>query len=119
MVDLGVRAGHPLGVRRRAVAPRGALLGELAQPGHLVVARRARERRQARRDQLRGRTRTRAERGGPLDHAGVAGEAAGLLGPRAQVGAGRAGSQPSMSSRLRRARTAASAVASGGGPGVA
>ena len=75
-----------------------ALLGDLAQVLHLgqrlaVRTRRARERRQVRRHERQVERRRPADLGRPLDDARVAGEAAGLLGTRAQVRPG-GGRQP-------------------------
>ena len=58
------------------------------------MARRARERRQVGGHQREVEGALAPELGRPLDHPGVAGEAAGLLGPRAQVGAGRGREPP-------------------------
>ena len=83
--------------RALAVAAAATVLGDLAQVLHLgqrlAVGLGARERRQVRRDERQVERRRPADLGGPLDDARVAGEAAGLLGARAQVGAG-GGRQP-------------------------
>ena len=87
----GIVVRRPLAVR--AVTAVRALLDDAAEVLHLGQPVRARERRQRRGDERQ------VEGGGPpdlrrqLDDAGIAGEATGLLGARAQVGAGR-GRQP-------------------------
>ena len=87
--QLRVGAGHPLTIGRAVALGPGRLLGHQApEVAHLVEAVGARERRQVRGDQPQVERALEAELGGPLHHTGVAGEAAGLLGPRAQVGAG-------------------------------
>ncbi len=103
VVDLGAGAGLPLGasgVRRPGpVAVEAALLGELAQPRHLVVARRARERRQVRGHQLRGRRRTRGRwppPGRPHPGSGRSG------GPARPPSAGGPRPRPAASRRSRR-----------------
>ena len=87
-------ASGPL-ARPGAVAAGGAPLGQLPQPAHLGVAGGAGTGRQVGRHQRQVEGARPAELGGPLHHAGVAGEAAGLLGARAQVGGGR-GRQPAV-----------------------
>ena len=72
-----------------AVATAGPVLDDAAQVLHLGQPVRARERRQRRGDERQVERRRPADLGGQLDDAGVAGEAAALLGARAQVGAGR------------------------------
>ena len=64
-------------------------LGQLPQPRHLVVAGRAREGGQVGGHQVQVEGALAAQRGRPLHHPRVAGEAAGLLVARAQVGTGR------------------------------
>ncbi len=68
-----------------AVAAPGALLGHPAEVLHLGEPGRARERRQLRRDERQVERRRPADLGRPLDHARVAPEPLGLLGPRAQM----------------------------------
>jgi hypothetical protein len=94
VVDLGPRPGDPFGVAR-PVAALGALFGEPTQEPHLVEAVGARVGRQLGGNEVEVEGARPAQLGGPLDHAGVASEAAGLLGPGPQVGAGRGG-QPSV-----------------------
>ena len=94
VVDLGPGPGMA-GRVAGPVAPDGALLGQVPQPAHLGVAGGGRPRRQVGRHQGQVEGAVPAQLGGPLDHAGVAGEAAGLFGPAAQVGRGR-GRQPAV-----------------------
>ena len=75
---------------RRSGGGRPPRRGGAGTPSRRAPSR-ARERRQVRAPPAPGRTRTRGRARRPLDHAGVAGEPAGLLGARAQVGAGDAG----------------------------
>jgi hypothetical protein len=87
VVDLGsdpVREGVP-------VAEAGAPPGQLPQVGHLVVAGRARERREVGGDELEVEGALAPQRRRPGDRSRVAGEAAGLLVARAQVGPGGGG----------------------------
>ena len=93
VVDLRVGALGMLALAW-AVAPLGASPGDRAQPAHLVVTRRARERRQVGRDQREVERARAAELGRGFDHAGVAREPAGLLGARAQVRAAAARQPP-------------------------
>ena len=73
-----------------AVALPGAVFDEAAEVLHLAQHRPgARERRQRRGDERQVERRRPADLGGQLDDAGIAGEAAALLGARAEVGAGR------------------------------
>ena len=89
-------AGHGREIRRQnggvrrsgAVAGLGALFGEVAEEGHLVVAGRAGERRQVRGHQVQVEGALAAQGGGPFDRPRVAGEAPGLLVARTQVGPG-------------------------------
>ena len=92
VVDLGPGPGHPLGVRVARTAQRArarsAGAGSAARrspagPGSPAGAARPGA----------GRRRTPPQLGGPFDHTGPAGEAAGLLGSRAQAG-GRGRRQP-------------------------
>ena len=76
--------GRPL-----AVAAAAAVLDEPAEVLHLGQPVGARERRQRRGDERQVERRRPPDLGGQLDDAGVAGEAAALLGARAEVGAGR------------------------------
>ncbi len=95
MLDLPVGARHPLGAPL-AVALPGAFGGEAAQVGHLGEAVGARGTAAASgRHELQVEGAGPAQLGRPLDRAGPAGEAAGLLVARAQVGAG-AGRQPAV-----------------------
>ena len=94
VADLAPGARHPLGLGR-AVAGPGALDGETAQEGGLVEAVGARVRRQLRRHQRQAEGALRPEPGRGLGRSGVAGEAAGLLGAGAQVGAS-PGGQPAV-----------------------
>ena len=95
------RAPRPGPQRRRArrragrcaVAVPGAVLDDAAQVGHLAQPVGARERRQRRGDERQVEGGGPPDLGGQLDDARVAGEAAALLGTRAEVGAGR-GRQP-------------------------
>ena len=80
--------GRPLAV---AVAP--ALLDDAAQVGHLAQSVGTGKRRQRRGDELEVERRGTADLGGQLDRSRVAGEAALLLPPGAQVGPG-SGGQP-------------------------
>ena len=107
-----------VGVRRR-VSVRGAAPRELAQPRHVGVARRHLEIGQVRRREAQVERARLRDLDGALDRAGPAGEAALLLARRRKCANGAAGSQPSISSSDRRARIAASAVASGRCAGVA
>ena len=82
-------SGRPL-----AISMATTLLDDLAEVLHLgeggaVGSLRARERRQVRRDQGEVERRGPSDLGGHLDHAGVAHEAASLLGAAAQVSTGR------------------------------
>ena len=88
-------ATPPRSVGPGAVAARRPpSLGQLAQVAHLVVARRGTGTAGATgATSGRSKAQARPELGRPLHRAGVAGEAAGLLGARAQVGAG-GGRQP-------------------------
>ncbi len=87
MVDLDPGLGRT-GRGPVAVAAFGAFLGEETEETHLVEAVGARVGRQLGGDegQVEGAGPTQLR--SPLDHTRVAGEAAGLLGPRPQVGAG-------------------------------
>ena len=75
------------GVGPGAVATGGPLLHQLPQVAHLGVAVGAGEGREGRRDQRQVEGGRPPDLGRPLHRAGVAGEAAGHLRPRAQVGA--------------------------------
>ena len=94
VVDLGV-GPRVAGGATGAVTASGAVLGQLSQPGHFGVRWRGRVGREAGRDQAQVEGAFGAQGGGPLDHPGVAGEAAGLLRPAAQVGGG-GGRQPAV-----------------------
>ena len=95
VIDLGIGAGvagRPAGARSGA----GHLLrSRCRQPGHLGVAGRGGERGEIGRHQLQVERTGPAQPAGRWHGTGVAGETAGLLGPAAQVGAGR-GRQPAV-----------------------
>ena len=74
---------------RVAVTTTGSVLDDAPQVLHLGQPVRARERRQRRGDERQVEGGRPADLGGQLDDAGVAGEAAALLGAGAEVGAGR------------------------------
>ena len=99
VVDLGVGAGVP-GARPRARTAATAP-SSVSWRSQLISVwpRRGRERRQVGRDQPEVEGALAGQLGGPLDHAGVAGEAPALLGAAAQVGGGR---RPAASRRSRR-----------------
>ena len=116
MVELrvGVRVLRP-----GAVPLQGALLGEVPQPAHLRVALADVAGGQPGGDQLQVERQLPAQPGGVLHRAGVAGEPGGHLVPDRRCAAAPAGSHPSISSIDRRARTAATTVASRYPPGRA
>ena len=88
VVDLGVRPGVR-GLGTGPIAGQGPVLGQSTKPGHLGEPRGRRERRQPRGDQVEVEGALGGQGGGPFHHPGITGEAAGLLGPTAEVGGGR------------------------------
>ncbi len=102
VLDLLPRAGHPLGPGR-PVARQRPLGHQLAQVALLVHAGGDGEVGQPRRDQTQVEGAGAPELGRPLDHAGPAGEAPGLLGRRAQAGR-RGRGQPALQLGQRAAR---------------
>ena len=111
---------EPVGAVAGPVEPGGALLGEPAEVLHLVEPVGTRERWQRGSDERQVERHRTADLARQLDHARIAGEAAGLLGARTEVGARPPpAATASSSARLRRERTAAKAVASRRCAGVA
>ena len=94
VVDPGPRPGHPLGPPG-PVPVGGPLLGQTTQVRHLVQPVGARIGRQIGGDQIQVEGAAPTQVGGRLDHPGEAGEPAGLLDTRAEVGASGSG-QPAI-----------------------